>query len=182
MSAVRILGLPAVPPWQIFFVEDVTTALGSIIPLSDHGLIIRARQKTKGNDDVTVKFRPGRRSQLSNAWLATTKTTDGDLKAELKPRQRLPGHVRRPANALLERDENRHQLRDARDRHARPGTVLREHLAGGWVLDDERPRLDRRRWRRCRLRCGDEGERRENCGDPDPEDHDSGGYRRAGLT
>ena len=46
-----------------------------------------------------------------------------------------------PPMRMLERDENRHQLRDARDRHARPGTVLREHLAGGWVLDDERPRL-----------------------------------------
>ena len=100
MSAVRILGLPAVPPWQIFFVEDVTTPLGSIIPLSDHGLIIRARQKTKGNDDVTVKFRPGRRSQLSNAWLATTKTTDGDLKAELKIEQDWAGARRTLAISL----------------------------------------------------------------------------------
>jgi hypothetical protein len=92
MSAVRILGLPAVPPWQIFFVEDVTAKLGSIIPLSEHALIIRARQKTKGNDDVTVKFRPARRSQLSDAWLATTKTTDGDLKTELKIEQIGPAH------------------------------------------------------------------------------------------
>src|SRR6476620_10088712 len=100
MSAVRILGLPAVPPWQIFFVEDVTTPLGSIIPLSDHGLLIRARQKTKGNDDVTVKFRPGRRSQLSNAWLATTKTPDGDLKAELKIEQDWAGARRTLAISL----------------------------------------------------------------------------------
>jgi hypothetical protein len=49
--------------------------------------------------------------------------------------------------------------------------VLREHLPGRWVLDDVRPRQNRRRSRCCRVRCGDEGERRKNCGDPDPEDH-----------
>lgn len=40
---------------------------------------MRARQKAKGKDDVTVKFRPGRRSQLTDSWLAVTKTADGNL-------------------------------------------------------------------------------------------------------
>jgi hypothetical protein len=46
-------------PWKIFFVEDITTGLCSGTPLLDQHLIVRARQKTKGRDDVTIKFRPG---------------------------------------------------------------------------------------------------------------------------
>ncbi|BCJ46247.1 hypothetical protein GCM10010168_51980 [Actinoplanes ianthinogenes] len=68
-KAVQALGLPAVAPWSIFFVEDVTTGLCSATPLLDQRLILRARQKTSGKDDVTVKFRPGRRSQLTDEWL-----------------------------------------------------------------------------------------------------------------
>ena len=71
-------------PWKIFFVEDITTGLCSGTPLLDQHLIVRARQKTKGRDDVTIKFRPGRRSQLTDSWLATTKSVDGDLDSELK--------------------------------------------------------------------------------------------------
>ena len=66
-AAVQALELPAVPPWQIFFIEDVTTGLVSSTPLLDQHLIIRARQKADGADDVTVKFRPGRRSQLGTS-------------------------------------------------------------------------------------------------------------------
>jgi hypothetical protein len=83
-AAVNALDLPDVPPWQIFFIEDVTTGLTSSTPLLDLHLIIRARQKTKGADDVTVKFRPGRRSQLAPRWLGMEKTTVGDLESELK--------------------------------------------------------------------------------------------------
>jgi hypothetical protein len=83
-EAVGALDLADGTPWKIFFVEDITTGLCSAMPLLDQYLIVRARQKTKGKDDVTVKFRPGRRSQLTDSWLATTKTTDGDLDAELK--------------------------------------------------------------------------------------------------
>jgi hypothetical protein len=83
-EAVRALGLVDVPPWKIFFVEDVTAGLCSGTPLLDQHLIVRARQKTKGKDDVTVKFRPGRRSQLTDSWLAMTKSAEGDLDSELK--------------------------------------------------------------------------------------------------
>jgi hypothetical protein len=83
-KAVEVLDLADVPPWRIFFVEDVTIGLCSVTPLLDQHLIVRARQKTRGKDDVTVKFRPGRRSQLTDSWLATTKTDDGDLDSELK--------------------------------------------------------------------------------------------------
>src|SRR5215813_4074477 len=83
-EAVRALGLPDVKPWKIFFVEDVTTGLCSATPLLDQHLIVRARQKTKcGKDDVTVKFRPGRRSQLTDFWFTTTQTTEKDLDSEL---------------------------------------------------------------------------------------------------
>jgi hypothetical protein len=76
-KAVRVLDLADVPPWRIFFIEDITTGrLCSATPLLDQHLILRARQKTKGKNDVTVKFRPGRRSQLTDSWLDKTKTSD----------------------------------------------------------------------------------------------------------
>jgi hypothetical protein len=93
-KAVQVLDLADVPPWQIFFVEDVTTGLCSGTPLLDQHLILRARQKTKGKDDVTVKFRPGRRSQLTDSWLATTTTEDGNLDSELKIEQDWAGERR----------------------------------------------------------------------------------------
>ena len=74
---------------------------------------------------------------------------------------------------MLERDEHGHQLRDARDRNARPRTVLCEDLAGRGVLDDVGARGD---GRRGRMRSSDESERREDSGDPDPEDHDRNSY------
>jgi hypothetical protein len=93
-EAVRALDLADVTPWKIFFVEDVTTGLCSGTPLLDQHLIVRARQKTKGKDDVTVKFRPGRRSQLTDSWLATTRTADGKLDAELKVEEDWAGERR----------------------------------------------------------------------------------------
>jgi predicted nucleic acid-binding protein len=93
-EAVRALDLADVRPWRIFFVEDVTTGLCSGTPLLDQHLVVRARQKTKGKDDVTVKFRPGRRSQLTDSWLATTRTADGNLDAELKVEEDWAGERR----------------------------------------------------------------------------------------
>lgn len=93
-EAVRALDLADVTPWQIFFVEDITTGLCSATPLLDQHLIVRARQKTKGKDDVTVKFRPGRRSQLTDSWLAMTTTADGNLDAELKVEEDWAGERR----------------------------------------------------------------------------------------
>jgi hypothetical protein len=99
-KAVEFLDLAGVPPWRIFFVEDVTVGLCSATPLMDQHLIVRARQKTRGKDDVTVKFRPGRRSQLTDSWLATTKTEDGDLDSELKVEEDWAGERRTLAISL----------------------------------------------------------------------------------
>lgn len=93
-KAVRAIDLPDVPPWRIFFIEDVTTGLCSATPLLDQHLIVRARQKTKGKDDVTVKFRPGRQSQLTDSWLDKTKTSDKDLDSEFKVEEDWAGERR----------------------------------------------------------------------------------------
>ena len=93
-KAARALDLADVTPWKIFFVEDVTTGLCSATPLLDQHVIVRARQKTRGKDDVTVKFRPGRRSQLTDPWLAMTKNTEGDLESELKVEEDWAGERR----------------------------------------------------------------------------------------
>jgi hypothetical protein len=83
-AAIDVLDLPDVPPWQIIFIEDVIPGLISSTPLLDQNLIIRARQKANGADDVTVKFRPARRSQFGSRWLSMKKAKDGDLGAEFK--------------------------------------------------------------------------------------------------
>jgi hypothetical protein len=93
-EAMRVLGLGDVAPWSIFFVEDVTPGLCPSTPLLDGHLIIRARQKTKGKDDVTIKFRPARRSQLTGSWLATTKTDGEGPDSELKVEQDWAGERR----------------------------------------------------------------------------------------
>jgi hypothetical protein len=102
-EAVRVLDLADVTPWKIFFVEDITTGLCSATPLLDQHLIVRARQKTKGKDDVTVKFRPGRRSQLTDSWLARTKDTDGDLDSELKVEEDWAGERKLSISLTAER-------------------------------------------------------------------------------
>ena len=93
-KAVRTLDLADVTPWKIFFVEDITAGLCSATPLLDQHLIVRARQKTRGKDDVTVKFRPGRRSQLTDSWLAVTTTRDEGLDSELKVEEDWAGERR----------------------------------------------------------------------------------------
>ena len=45
---------------------------------------------------------------------------------------------------VVERDENGHQLRDARNRNTRPGSVLREHFSGCRIRDEKRSRRNRR--------------------------------------
>ena len=91
-----------------------------------------------------------------------------------RSRGRTHTHAVAPLH-MIQGDDHRHQLRDARDRHARPSSVLCEHFAGRRVLDDERTRHNLRRSRCCRLCRGDEGERRKESGDPDPEDHEREG-------
>jgi hypothetical protein len=78
-SASRVLGLPeGVPPWLVYFCEDVDPAASPTTPLLDAGVVLRARARPQGSDDTTVKLRPCRRSQLTERWLAET----DDLKLE----------------------------------------------------------------------------------------------------
>ena len=93
-AAVSTLNLADGAPWKIFFAEDVTAGLCSATPLLDQHLILRARQKARGKGDVTVKFRPGRRSQLTDSWLATTKAGGGHRDAELKVEEDWAGERR----------------------------------------------------------------------------------------
>jgi len=93
-AAVQALNLADGAPWKIFFVEDVTTRLCSATPLLDQHLIVRAREKSSGKDDATVKFRPGRRSQLTDSWLATKENADGNLESELKVEEDWAGERR----------------------------------------------------------------------------------------
>ena len=83
-QAVEELQLPAEDPWQIWFWEDVTAGNGPGTPLLDRGVILRARDKARGDDDATIKLRPCRRSQLTDRWLATTKGKTGGDEWELK--------------------------------------------------------------------------------------------------
>jgi hypothetical protein len=78
--AVQELELPKKPSWQIWFWEDVTAGITPTTPLLDCGVILRARHRDDGDDDVTIKLRPCRRSQLTDRWLAERKgrTEDGD--------------------------------------------------------------------------------------------------------
>ena len=92
-AAVQVLDLADGAPWKIFFVEDVTTRLCSATPLLDQHLIVRAREKSSGKDDATVKFRPARRSQLTDSWLAT-KSADGKLESEFKVEEDWAGERR----------------------------------------------------------------------------------------
>lgn len=92
-AAVQALGLADGAPWKIFFAEDVTTGLCSATPLLDQHLIVRAREKSSGKDDATVKFRPARRSQLTDSWLAT-KSADGNLESEFKVEEDWAGERR----------------------------------------------------------------------------------------
>ncbi len=92
--AIQTLQLKDVPAWNIYFVEDVTMHLHSCTPLLDNHLIVRARVKPKGKDDVTVKIRPGRRSQLSSSWLSVTQRSVDGLDSELKIEQDWAGSRR----------------------------------------------------------------------------------------
>ena len=101
-AAVQALGLGPVDPWRIYFVEDVTPGLQSSTPLLDRNLIIRARERPGDPDDVTVKLRPGRRSQLSNEWLGITESSSGGLDTELKIEADWAGPRRTLAISLTE--------------------------------------------------------------------------------
>jgi hypothetical protein len=82
-SAVAVLGLaPADEPWQIHFCEDVARGLSVATPLTDAGVVLRARHRPGRKDDSTVKLRPCRRSQLTDEWLRAGEEDDWELKVE----------------------------------------------------------------------------------------------------
>ncbi|WP_138733370.1 hypothetical protein [Modestobacter excelsi] len=82
-SAVAELGLPPVDePWRIHFCEDVARGVSAGTPLRTAGVVLRARHKPDSTDDSTIKLRPGRRSQLTDDWLAAEKGDDGEVKIE----------------------------------------------------------------------------------------------------
>jgi hypothetical protein len=74
-STVGALHLPSDGSrWQIYFCEDGTAGISPGTPLLDLGVVLRAREESGGGkDDTTVKLRPCRRSQLTDAWLAVRK-------------------------------------------------------------------------------------------------------------
>jgi hypothetical protein len=72
-TAVQALNLPSPPPpWRIYFCEDVNPGTPST-PLLDLNVIIRARVRPGDDDDLTIKLRPCRSSQLIDRWLEDTK-------------------------------------------------------------------------------------------------------------
>lgn len=71
--AMQALKLPAGRPrWQIFFCEDVNPGVSPGTPLLDRGVVLRARIRSDGDDDATIKLRPCRGSQLTDRWLSET--------------------------------------------------------------------------------------------------------------
>ena len=110
------------------------------------------------------RARRRRRSRSGSARASTRSRTVSRSPAREVDR-RLADRARRRGSTVttsvelrvLERDEHRHQLRDARDRQLLVGRVrAREHLAGGAVLDEVGARVDARTGgggRRCDARA-----------------------------
>jgi hypothetical protein len=70
---------------QIYFCEDIRRRLNSgrvALPLLDAGVILRLRRTEGQPDDVTVKLRPLRRSQLTPDWWSFTTDGDDELRIE----------------------------------------------------------------------------------------------------
>jgi hypothetical protein len=71
-KAVAEFDLPSRPDsWRIHFCEDLNPAAPGT-PLLDLGVILRARIRPDDDDDVTVKLRPCRGSQLTDRWINET--------------------------------------------------------------------------------------------------------------
>src|SRR4051794_31789274 len=80
--AITELGLDGGKSWSVLFFEDVTSAVTPGTPLLDAGVILRARQKSDAKGDSTVKLRPCRWTQLSDAFLTNWTKDDAELKIE----------------------------------------------------------------------------------------------------
>jgi hypothetical protein len=63
----------------VSFVEDTT--VGVELPLLAAGIVVRTRER-RDDDDVTVKLRPCRRSQLPHRWLDGDASEAGMIKVE----------------------------------------------------------------------------------------------------
>lgn len=100
-DAVEALGLPSrSEPWQVHFCEDVTVGTPDT-PLLDLGVVLRARVRPDGDDDVTVKLRPCQGSQLPARW---TEEPTGSWASGLGGGPaRAGGVVREEARARLSR-------------------------------------------------------------------------------
>ena len=64
-DALTILGLNGGDERRIWFLEDLTPGLDPALPLLNAGVILRVRSDTSA--DSTVKLRPCRRTQLTEA-------------------------------------------------------------------------------------------------------------------
>ena len=52
----------------VYFLDDITPGTQPRLPLFNSGIVLRLRQNDSDKDDSTVKLRPCRRSQLTDAW------------------------------------------------------------------------------------------------------------------
>ncbi|HEY5786415.1 MAG TPA: hypothetical protein VIT65_16735 [Microlunatus sp.] len=66
----------------VYFVEDITPGIKPALPLFEAGLILRLRGNPGEKSDSTVKLRPCRRSQLSQAWAHAWKRGDVRFRIE----------------------------------------------------------------------------------------------------
>lgn len=82
VPAIEELGLVDGQPWTIMFCEDVTRGTAPSTPLLENGIVLRARQKSGRRGDSTIKLRPSRWSQLTDAYSSNRKTPGSELKIE----------------------------------------------------------------------------------------------------
>jgi hypothetical protein len=81
--AVRAFGLTAEgQDRKIYFCEDLTPHTMPCTPLLNEKIIVRARTWSGNKADTTIKFRPGRQSQLTGRWEAASADDDTELKVE----------------------------------------------------------------------------------------------------
>jgi hypothetical protein len=81
VEAIDLLGLHDGRAWTIAFCEDVTGA-AEATALLDTGVTLRARAKSGGKGDSTIKLRPCRWSQLHQDFSANRTSGDAELKIE----------------------------------------------------------------------------------------------------
>lgn len=73
---------PSVSGRYVYFLDDITPGIKPALPLFEAGVVLRLRTNTSEKDDSTVKLRPCRRSQLSQAWASAWKRGDVRFRIE----------------------------------------------------------------------------------------------------